>query len=214
MKNKLRTMMPLLFVIAAAASMVLCAFAVYRNSRVLSDMSATIRSLSAEKTTVEASSVSSNMSLLKKDANVDGYRVRTDNEIISSFLGEIMDWSSYDGYTAIRERTMKQYGLTEDDSFVKTFLPVVLNQDDGTGVKRNIIDDGSSRHPGGLRLNFEDTTPYVTAVNGDVYSYMNVVTVSSPGAYDTNATVTAAFLCDVDADGNLSNLGGSLMSQQ
>lgn len=206
--------MPLLFMAAAAVSMVLCAFSVYRNAGILSDMSATIRSLSAEKTTVEASSVSGNMDLLKKDANVDGYRVRTDNDIITAFLGEIMDWSSYDGYTAIRERTMKQYVLTEDSSFVKTFMPVVLNQDDGTGVKRNVIDDGSSMHPGGMRLNFEDTTPYVTSVDGDVYSYMNVVTVSSPGAYDTTATVTAAFLCSVDADGNLSNLEGHLMTRQ
>lgn len=132
---------------------------------------------------------------------VDAARVARDEEIIEGLARVATTWGSQAEYDAARVEVVSEYGVDEDGRFMTTFLPAMVPVRDAAGNSYSVIDQKE------LNCHFVSARPILSGVDEDEYSYFVVVsaTGSRSGA---SAGFTAAILCSVDADGELSGVDG------
>lgn len=131
-------------------------------------------------------------------------RVSSDNKLAQDFLSKCLTWNSGAEYDAMRAELFSTYGLDENSTFAKTFLPVNVKTEDG---QYNYIDTH------GANSKFESMTSYVSRISTNAYSYFTYVTWSTADNNGNEAQSTCIFTYDVDANGNLQNLNGYTVSE-
>lgn len=138
-------------------------------------------------------------------SGLDTSRVQTDDKAAKDFFEDILSWSSYEEYQAVRERITNEYDLDDSSTLLVNFFPEIEVVTDLDGNEYNIID--AMRQSGEpLNLSFVDMSSYVINISGTDYSYFTEVTVSSTANNGGMATGRCIFLYTVSEDGQLSNL--------
>lgn len=134
-------------------------------------------------------------------SGIDFSKVAKDDETVKSFLEMIMTWGSYEEYEAIRQKLVNEYGVSEDSTFMTTFLPAVKNKEKN-GKNYNVIDNND------LNMTYEDMDSYVVKISNETYSYFTIVEWSSADEFGNEGKSKAVFTYDVSSEGNISNLEG------
>lgn len=129
-------------------------------------------------------------------------RVSKDDEIAETFISSVLTWNDGTKYDTMRSNIMTEYGLTENDEFMRVFLPPNVKTADGV---HNYIDTHKAN------CAYESMESYVTRVGTDVYSYFTFVTWSTSDMIGQEATSTCVFTYDINSDGKISNLGAYTM---
>lgn len=140
-------------------------------------------------------------------------RLSTDGERITSLLSMALTWDSGQGYEAARESLKSRFGLTENEIFLKSFMPPSRFNEDSQGRRYYYIDTVGLNSALGADPDIE-----VVDVKADVYTYAVLadVEVTSDAASQnkaSKASVTAhrraLLFVTVDAQGKASNLSGT-----
>ncbi|MFK0154239.1 hypothetical protein ACIQVK_19465 [Streptomyces sp. NPDC090493] len=139
-------------------------------------------------------------------------RLSTDGERIKSLLSMAFTWDSGQSYEAARERLKSRFGLTENETFLKSFMPPSRFNEDSQGRRYYYIDAvGLNSASGG------DPDIEVVDVKAGVYTYAVLADVEvTSDAVSQNraseASVTAHWptllFVTVDAQSKVSNLAG------
>lgn len=171
---------------------------ILEQQREISDLTNKIAMAEADFTSVElaASESVTGLSLA---------RVAQDDEIAEALMEDVCTWYSWEEYMETRERIMRMYDLTEDDEFIKAFMPEVANMD-ADGKHYNDIDVF------GYNMTFESLDSHVIGISADVYSYFSVVSVSARNDNGNEAMATCVVMYKVTNDGELSGLSAMPIS--
>lgn len=171
----------------------------------LRDEAARVRAeVESETAAVEARSAevdSARGEVARAVTGVDAARVAADSEIIESLARVATTWGSQAEYDAARVAVVSEYGVDEDGRFMTTFLPAMVPVRDAAGNSYSVIDQKE------LNCHFVSARPILCGVDGDEYSYFVVVSATGSRA-GASAGFTAAILCSVGADGELSGVDG------
>lgn len=124
-------------------------------------------------------------------------RVSSDDKMMKDFLTKCLTWNSGEEYDKMRADLFQTYGISEDSSFAKTFLPKNIKTEDG---KYNYIDTHNANSK------FEEMSSYVSHITPDSYSYFTYVTWTSADGNGNEGSSTCAFTYDITTDGKLENL--------
>lgn len=100
-------------------------------------------------------------------------RVDADTEVIEDLAERAMSWDDHASYVEARESTMRAYSLTEDSSFMTSFLPPAPVTLDPQGNEYPYIDAA------GLNSHVSGVTVRLLEVDAVAYSYMVLVDVTS-----------------------------------
>lgn len=158
-------------------------------------------------------------SLLTQMSEVTGYddsRVLHNKSDAQAFFRSIFEWSGYEEYQENRNYAIES-GIPEDSQFLTTFFPDVVRENEDGSVT-SLYNDGGYE----LNMSYENMTNfYVTNISeDDVYSYLAVVQTSTEAKYETSdgtqkpaETAQCVLTFDMDADGNMTNLCGYLLSE-
>lgn len=128
-------------------------------------------------------------------------RKKTDDQKAESLLKYATTWNSGKSYRQKRKAIMKEYKLSDNDNFMKVFMPPLEQY--GMSLKSsgsNEIDVNS------LNMKYDGMTSYVTNIQGNNYSYFTVVTVSSHDKKGAVAQGKVAASYTIDGHGKISNL--------
>lgn len=131
---------------------------------------------------------------------IDADRVSADAETMNGFLQMAFTFDSLDSYQDVRSELKETYDLREEDQFMKSFYPPVVTSEDDTLVNRYAYLASDS---GNYQCEFEDAVPYLSRINSDEYTYVNLVTVTSNGkeySFGVSLTVNGDSLI-TDAEG-------------
>ncbi|MGW2984299.1 hypothetical protein [Streptomyces goshikiensis] len=140
-------------------------------------------------------------------------RLSTDGERIMSLLSMAFTWDSGQSYEAARESLKSRFGLTENETFLKSFMPPSRFNEDAQGRRYYYIDTVGLNSALGADPGIE-----VVDVKAGVYTYAVLadVEVTSDAASQnkaSKASVTAhrraLLFVTVDAQGKVSNLSGT-----
>lgn len=130
-------------------------------------------------------------------------RVSSDTLVIDDLAKRTLSWNSNASYSKARASTMRMYGLSEDSSFMKTFLPPAPVNRDSQGNEYPYIDAA------GLNSQVGDVTVKLLSVDTLDYSYMALVDVQSSSSDGLGTAVNVATLfVTIDGDGKVSKLSG------
>ncbi|MEU9601611.1 hypothetical protein AB0E06_32985 [Streptomyces sp. NPDC048109] len=139
-------------------------------------------------------------------------RLSADSERIKSLLSMAFTWDSGQSYEAARESLKSRFGLTENETFLKSFMPPSRFNEDSQGRRYYYIDTVGLNSALG-----EDPDIEVVDVKAGVYTYAALADVEvTSDAVSQNkaskASVTAhrrtLLFVTVDAQGKASNLSG------
>ncbi|MFD7537482.1 hypothetical protein [Streptomyces sp. NPDC059819] len=139
-------------------------------------------------------------------------RLHADGERINSLLSLAFTWDSGQSYEAARARVKSRFGLTENEMFLKSFMPPSRFNEDPQGRRYYYIDAVGLNSALGADADIE-----VVDVKADVCTYAVLVDVAvTSDAVSQNkaskASVTAhrrvLLFVTVDARGEVSNLSG------
>lgn len=173
------------------------------RSSTLQEKDSEILALQQEKKATE-SSVDESYSEIVREATggVDIAHKNRDDATVEEMLRMSLNWNGLREYLTARDSVMQNYGFAEDSQFMTVFMPGEMQ-----GIARK-APDGTMHYAydANLSNSFEDMTSYVTNVNGDVYSYVALVTMrtqSSTG--DTSAPGYFRLTYDV-VDGRIGNI--------
>lgn len=128
-------------------------------------------------------------------------RKKTDDQKAEALLKYATTWNSGSSYRKKRKTIMKEYKLSDNDNFMKVFMPPLEQY--GMSLKSsgsNEIDVDS------LNMKYDSMRSYVTNIQGNKYSYFTVVTVSSHDKKGAVAQGKVAASYTVDGQGKISNL--------
>ncbi|NEA20724.1 hypothetical protein [Streptomyces halstedii] len=140
-------------------------------------------------------------------------RLSTDGERIMSLLSVAFTWDSGQSYEAARESLKNRFGLTENETFLKSFMPPSRFNEDAHGRRYYYIDTVGLNSALGADPGIE-----VVDVTAGVYTYAALadIEVTSDAASQnkaSKASVTAhrraLLFVTVDAQGKVSNLSGT-----
>lgn len=162
----------------------------------MGDLQATIDS-SDKEATVSAQNVVSVLT------GVDYDRMADDKAVAEELVSMVTTWSNWDEYDSARNKLMETYGLTEEDSFVTTFMPKV-----GKGSPKN--PDYNMIDASGWNMKFDGMDQYLVKIDGDKYTYLSNVTMRST-YNDRSATSSAMVMYTIDGEGKVSDLYGSII---
>lgn len=159
--------------------------------------------LSNKKSMLEAALATSNEEAVHSGTGMDAQRKSQDDNAAENLAKLVTTWDSKKNYDAARADVMNKYGLKEDGTFMKTFMPKVveLNSATGQGTTNEIDANGSN-------MSYQDMTSYVTKIAGDKYTYFATVNVSSSDKAGNTATKSLIFIYTTDANHKLSNIEG------
>lgn len=199
-----RIMIPGIF----AVVMLILAFAFYvlatsGQQQMLDEANARYAQLSNKKGMLEAALATSNAEAVRSGAGMDAKRKAQDDSAAANLAKLVTTWDSKKSYDAARADVINKYGLKEDGTFMKTFMPKVVELDSATGKgTTNEIDANGSN------MSYQGMTSYVTKIAGDKYTYFTAVDVSSSNRAGNTATKSLIFIYTTDANHKLSNIEG------
>ena len=120
-------------------------------------------------------------------------------------MSDVFDWSSYKQYEEKRAKIMAQYNIKEDSTFMKVFMPKVVNQN-MNGKDYNRIDIN------GYNLKYQDMKVHVTKINTNEYSYFVEVNVVAKSENEGTAVGRTIFEATINADGNIKDIKATLVT--
>ncbi|NUQ96243.1 MAG: hypothetical protein HOY79_06640 [Streptomyces sp.] len=139
-------------------------------------------------------------------------RLSTDGERIKSLLSMAFTWDSGQGYEAARENLKSRFGLTENEAFLKSFMPSSRFNEDSQGRRYYYIDtvglNSALGEDQGIEVVDVKTGVYTYAVLADVEVTSDAVTQNKASRASVTAHRRALLFVTVDAQGKLSNLSG------
>lgn len=164
--------------------------------------------LSNKKSMLEAALATSNAEAVRSGTGMDAQRKVKDDSSAEELAKLVTTWDSKKSYDAARKEAMNKYSLKADGTFMKTFMPEVVELDSATGNgTTNEIDAN------GVNMTYQDMTSYVIKIAGDKYTYLAKVNVSSSNKAGNTATKSLMFTYTTDAKHKLSNIDGYRLAQ-
>lgn len=171
------------------------------RSSQLGEQYQTISGLENRKATLEAAISDDTAEAVHLASGLDSARQAQDDGVAKKLLEQVFTWDSKESYDEARAKVKEQYNLSDDNTFLQTFMPEVKNINTGD----HEINEIDAR---GLNMTYSKMQSNVTNINGDLYTYFTLVTVESSDSTGATAEGTSAFVYTVDGSGNLSNLAG------
>lgn len=159
--------------------------------------------LTNKKSMLEAALATSNAEAIRSGTGMDAQRKAKDDIAAEKLAKLVTTWDSKKSYDAARKEVMSKYDLKSDSSFMKTFMPEVVELDSATGKgTTNEIDANGSN------MTYQKMASYVIKIAGDKYTYLAPVSVSSSNKSGDSASKTLMFIYTTDVKHNLSNIEG------
>lgn len=155
---------------------------------------------------IDQLSVENNTEITKVKAQANGIdadRVETDDRVAEELMETVFTWKSYDEYNEIRNTLMNKYQLSNDSSFMQTFMPEIYNEVlDGKNYNRIDV--------GGYNISFNGMTSYVVSIdeNTKVYEYFTIVDVTSKSENGGSSDYSLALQYKVTDGEQIMNLTG------
>ena len=155
---------------------------------------------------IDQLSVENNTQITKVKAQANGIdvnRVENDDKVAEELMETVFTWKSYDEYNEIRDTLMNKYQLSNDSSFMQTFMPEIYNEVlDGKNYNRIDV--------GGYNISFNDMTSYVVSIdeNTKVYEYFTIVDVTSKSENGGSSDYSLALQYKVTDGEQIMNLTG------
>ena len=155
---------------------------------------------------IDQLSVENNTQITKVKAQANGIdvnRVENDDKVAEELMQTVFTWKSYDEYNEIRNTLMNKYQLSNDSSFMQTFMPEIYNEVlDGKNYNRIDV--------GGYNISFNNMTSYVVSIDEKtkVYEYFTIVDVTSKSENGGSIDYSLALQYKVTDSGQIMNLNG------
>ena len=155
---------------------------------------------------IDQLSVENNTQITKVKAQANGIdvnRVEKDDKAAKELMETVFNWKSYDEYNTIRDTLMNKYQLSNDSSFMQTFMPEIYNEVlDGKNYNRIDV--------GGYNISFNNMTSYVVSIDEKtkVYEYFTIVDVTSKSENGGSIDYSLALQYKVTDSGQIMNLNG------
>jgi hypothetical protein len=155
---------------------------------------------------IDQLSVENNTQITKVKAQANGIdvnRVENDDKVAEELMEMVFTWKSYDEYNEIRNTLMNKYQLSNDSSFMQTFMPEIYNEVlDGKNYNRIDV--------GGYNISFNNMTSYVVSIDEKtkVYEYFTIVDVTSKSENGGSIDYSLALQYKVTDSGQIMNLNG------
>lgn len=155
---------------------------------------------------IDQLSVENNTQITKVKAQANGIdvnRVENDDRVAEELMETVFTWKSYDEYNEIRDTLMNKYQLSNDSSFMQTFMPEIYNEVlDGKNYNRIDV--------GGYNISFNNMTSYVVSIDEKtkVYEYFTIVDVTSKSENGGSIDYSLALQYKVTDSGQIMNLNG------
>lgn len=155
---------------------------------------------------IDQLSVENNTQITKVKAQANGIdvnRVENDDKVAEELMETVFTWKSYDEYNEIRNTLMNKYQLSNDSSFMQTFMPEIYNEVlDGKNYNRIDV--------GGYNISFNGMTSYVVSIDEKtkVYEYFTIVDVTSKSENGGSIDYSLALQYKVTDSGQIMNLNG------
>ena len=153
---------------------------------------------------IDQLSVENNTQITKVKAQANGIdvnRVENDDKVAEELMETVFTWKSYDEYNEIRNTLMNKYQLSNDSSFMQTFMPEIYNEVlDGKNYNRIDV--------GGYNISFNNMTSYVVSIDEKtkVYEYFTIVDVTSKSENGGSIDYSLALQYKVTDSGQIMNL--------
>ncbi|MEU7156132.1 hypothetical protein AB0A98_06760 [Streptomyces chrestomyceticus] len=139
-------------------------------------------------------------------------RLNTDGERIKSLLSMAFTWDSGQSYEAARERLKSRFGLTENETFLKSFMPPSRFNEDSQGRRYYYIDTIGLNSALGEAPDIEvidaKADVYTYAILADVEATFDAVSQNKASKASVTAHRRALLFVTVDAQGKVSDLSG------
>lgn len=155
---------------------------------------------------IDQLSVENNTQITKVKAQANGIdvnRVENDDKVAEELMETVFTWKSYDEYNEIRDTLMNKYQLSNDSSFMQTFMPEIYNEVlDGKNYNRIDV--------GGYNISFNNMTSYVVSIDEKtkVYEYFTIVDVTSKSENGGSIDYSLALQYKVTDSEQIMNLNG------
>ena len=155
---------------------------------------------------IDQLSVENNTQITKVKAQANGIdvnRVENDDKVAEELMEMVFTWKSYDEYNEIRNTLMNKYQLSNDSSFMQTFMPEIYNEVlDGKNYNRIDV--------GGYNISFNNMTSYVVSIDEKtkIYEYFTIVDVTSKSENGGSIDYSLALQYKVTDSGQIMNLNG------
>ena len=155
---------------------------------------------------IDQLSVENNTQITKVKAQANGIdvnRVENDDKVAEELMETVFTWKSYDEYNEIRDTLMNKYQLSNDSSFMQTFMPEIYNEVlDGKNYNRIDV--------GGYNISFNNMTSYVVSIDEktNVYEYFTIVDVTSKSENGGSIDYSLALQYKVTDSEQIMNLNG------
>lgn len=139
-------------------------------------------------------------------------RLSTDGERIRSLLSMVFTWDSGQSYEAARESLKSRFGLTENEMFLKSFMPPSRFNEDSQGRRYYYIDTVGLNSALGADPDIEvidaKAGVYTYAVLADVEVTSDATSQNKASKASVTAHRRTLLFVTVDAQGKVSNLSG------
>ncbi|WP_328791481.1 MULTISPECIES: hypothetical protein [unclassified Streptomyces] len=139
-------------------------------------------------------------------------RLSTDGERIRSLLSMVFTWDSGQSYEAARESLKSRFGLTENEMFLKSFMPPSRFNEDSQGRRYYYIDTVGLNSALGADPDIEvidaKAGVYTYAALADVEVTSDATSQNKASKASVTAYRRALLFVTVDAQGKVSNLSG------
>ncbi|MFJ8018713.1 hypothetical protein [Streptomyces sp. NPDC096311] len=139
-------------------------------------------------------------------------RLSTDGERIKSLLSMAFTWDSGQSYEAARESLKSRFGLAENETFLKSFMPSSRFNEDSQGRRYYYIDTVGLNSALGADPDIEvvdvKAGVYTYAILADVEVTSDAVSQNKASKASVTAHRRALLFVTVDAQGKVSNLSG------
>lgn len=139
-------------------------------------------------------------------------RLSTDGERIKSLLSMAFTWDSGQSYEAARERLKSRFGLAENETFLKSFMPPSRFNEDSQGRRYYYIDtvglNSSLGEDPGIEVVDVKAGVYTYAILADVEVTSDAVSQNKASKAGVTAHRRALLFVTVDVQGKVSNLSG------
>lgn len=155
---------------------------------------------------IDQLSVENNTQITKVKAQgngIDVNRVENDDKVAEELMETVFTWKSYDEYNEIRNTLMNKYQLSNDSSFMQTFMPEIYNEVlDGKNYNRIDV--------GGYNISFNNMTSYVVSIDEKtkIYEYFTIVDVTSKSENGGSIDYSLALQYKVTDSEQIMNLNG------
>ena len=155
---------------------------------------------------IDQLSVENNTQITKVKAQANGIdvnRVENDDKVAEELMQTVFTWKSYDEYNEVRNTLMNKYQLSNDSSFMQTFMPEIYNEVlDGKNYNRIDV--------GGYNISFNNMTSYVVSIDEKtkVYEYFTIVDVTSKSENGGSIDYSLALQYKVTDSEQIMNLNG------